>query len=123
MLTGRVLAESLRVGVDLAVPDLRMTRVGRRDVSGSVVPTQPSVWTFLDLEAPDDRADELARALADALLPDDGWYADFSVGGEHVVVFAGHVFRYRKGDAAARAQAVAYGLMAGTPRHQLDWGE
>jgi hypothetical protein len=123
MLNARVLAESLRVGVDLAVPDLRVTRVGRHDVSASVVATQPKVWTFLDLEAPDERADELAGALADALLPDDGWYADFSVGDEHVVVFSGHVFRYRKGDMAARAQAVAYGMVAGTPRHQLDWGE
>jgi len=123
MVTGRVLAESLRIGVDLTVPDLRVTRVGRHDVSASTAGSQPGVWTFLDLEAPDERADDLARALADALRSDDGWYADFSVGEEHIVVFAGHVFRYRKGDAAARAQAVAYGLVAGTPRHQLDWAE
>ncbi len=123
MLTGRVLAESLRIGVDLAVPGLRVTRLGRHDVSGSTVASQPGVWTFLDVEAPDERADELASALAAALRSDDGWYADFSVGDEHVVVFADHVFRYRRGDAAARAQAVAYGLTAGTPRHQLDWAE
>jgi hypothetical protein len=79
--------------------------------------------TFLDVEAPDENADQLAGALAAALLPEDGWYADFVTGDEHVVVFAGRVFRYRKGDAAARAAVVAYGRAAGTPEHQLDWGE
>jgi hypothetical protein len=120
---GRILTESLRPGVDIAVPDLRATRFGRHDVSDSVVPTQPPVWTFLDFEVPEERADELAAALAGALLPEDGWYADFRSDDEHVVVFAGKVFRYRKGDAAARAEVVRYGRSAGTPEHQLDWGE
>lgn len=121
MLRGRVL--SLRVGTDLAVHDLRVRRLGREDVSASASATQPKVWAFLDFEAPDDRADELAAALAAALLPDDGWYANFEVGDEHVVVFADKVFRYVKGDRAAHREAVAYGLAAGTPKHQIDWGE
>jgi hypothetical protein len=123
MLRARILAESLRVGTDLVVPGLRITRFGRHDVADSTVPTQPDVWTFLDLEAPDELADELAEVLSATLLPDDGWYADFDTGDEHVVVFAGRVFRYRKGDAAARAEVVAYGKAAGTPEHQLDWAE
>jgi hypothetical protein len=123
MLRARILAESLRVGADLVVPGLRVTRFGRHDVAGSVVPGQPGVWTFLDVEAPDECADELATALADALLPELGWYADFDTADEYVVVFAGRVFRYRKGDAAGRAEAVEYGRAAGTPEHQLDWGE
>jgi hypothetical protein len=53
----------------------------------------------------------------------NGWYADFSVGDERVVVFAGQVFRYRRGDKAGRAEAVAYGRSVGTPEHQLDWEE
>jgi hypothetical protein len=145
VLSGRLLAESLRLGHDLQVADLTVTRVGRHDVTGSTVPekdvagtpraedpatsssgatgSQPSVWTFIDFEAPDDRADELARALADALLAEDGWWADFTVGEDHVVVFANKVFRYRVGDVAARNEAIEYGLAAGTPRHQLDWGD
>ena len=51
MLRGTLLAESLRTGVDLAVPDLRLVRIGRHDVSGSAVPTQPDVWTFVEFEA------------------------------------------------------------------------
>jgi hypothetical protein len=123
MMIGRILVESLRPGVDITVPDLRATRIGRHDVSASTAPTQPSVWTFLDVELPDERADELAAALAEALLPEDGWYADFQSDAEHVVVFSGRVFRYRKGDEVARDEVVSYGRSVGTPEHQLDWGE
>jgi len=56
--------------------------------------SQPKVWTFLDFEAPEERADELAVTLASGLLTDDGWYADFEVGDQDVVVFADKVFQY-----------------------------
>ena len=64
MLTGRLLAESLRVGADLEVADLRVVRIGRNDVSNSATPSdgseaagdslrgavagQPPIWMFLD---------------------------------------------------------------------------
>jgi hypothetical protein len=138
MLRGRLLTESLRVGVDLQVPDLSVVRLGRHDVSRSTAPVedgdapgdaggaaadQPRVWTFFDFEAPDNRADELAQALAAALETTSGWWADFVVGDDHVVVFADRVFRYRIGDQESRQKAVAWGRSAGTPEHQLDWGE
>jgi hypothetical protein len=123
MLRGRIIAESLRVGAELTVPDLRLANLGRHDVSDSTVPSQPSIWTFVDVEAPDDRADELARALSEALRPEDGWYADFVVGDEHVVVFSGRIFRYSRPDETGRAEAVAYGRRMGTPQHQLDWDD
>ena len=123
MIAGCLLAESLAVGADLKVPDLVVTRLGRHDASGSTVPTQPDVWTFVNFEAPDERADELASVLAEMLRPEDGWYADFRVGDDHVVVFSGRVFRYRVGDQAGRAEVVDYGRRAGTPEHQLDWGD
>jgi hypothetical protein len=37
------------------------------------------------------------------------------------VVYAGQVFRYPRGDAAGRAEAVAYGRARGVPEDQLDW--
>jgi hypothetical protein len=123
MFRGRLLAESLRTGVEMTVPDVRLIRISRHDVSDSTSPSQPSLWTFLDFEVPDDRVDELTVLLAAALLPDDGWYADYQSATEHVVVFSGRSFRYRKGDPAARAEAVAFGRAAGTPDHQLDWGD
>lgn len=138
MLRGRLLAESLRVGHDLQVADLVVIRIGRHDVSKSTAPfanaaedaatggassSQPSIWTFIDFEASDERAEELAYTLANALLAEDGWWADFLVGNDHVVVFANKIFRYRVGDTDARHKAIEYGLAAGTPRNQLDWGE
>ena len=123
MLKGTLLTESLRVGAEIDVAGLRVTRLVRRDVAGSVVATQPDVWTFINFEAPEDRADVLAQALASALRPEDGWYADFEDGDDHVVVFADRIFRYRRGDDAARQQAVEHGRQMGTPEHQLDWGD
>lgn len=138
MIRGRIIAESLRTGTDVRVDGLQLVRLGRHDVSASTLPpdgqrdnqeqhgvvdAQPRVWTFVEFEAPSSRADELARALAESLEPDLGWYADFTIDDtERVVVFAGRIFRYRMGDEAARAEAVAWGRAAGTPEHQLDWG-
>ena len=74
---------------------------GEFDVSTPASATQPRVWTFLDFVAPDERADELAIVLAPALLPDDGWYANFEVGDEDGMGVANRVFRFVKGDHAA----------------------
>jgi len=140
VLTGRLLAESLRVGADLTIDDLRVVRLGRHDVSESTLPAaepsdqdldasagatdaQPQIWTFVDFEAPDEQADALAQAIADALETATGWWADFIVGEDHVVVFANRVFRYPIGDEAGREEAAAWGRAAGTPEHQLDWGD
>lgn len=138
MIRGRIIAESLRTGTDVHVVGLRLVGLGRHDVSASTLPAperradqeqhgvvdaQPSVWTFLDVEAPSSRADELASTLAASLEPALGWWADFTVDdAERVIVFAGRVFRYRIGDKAGRAGAVAWGRAGGTPEHQLDWG-
>jgi hypothetical protein len=121
MIKGTLLAESLRVGADLRIADLRLTRVGRHDVSASVSASQPSVWTFIEFEADESIADTLAQALARCLLVEGGWYADFTVGDEHVVAYANKIFRYHRGDSDGRAEAVAYGRLMGVPEHQLDW--
>lgn len=123
MLHGRILAESLRIGCDLRIPGLRIVRIDRRDVSAGAADYQPGVWTLLDVEGPAEVADEFAAALADALVEGQGWYADFHLGDQHVIAFPGRVFRYAVGDRAGRAAAVAYGLSAGVPAPQLDWGD
>jgi len=45
------------------------------------------------------------------------------VGDDHVVAFAGMVFRYLNGDEAGRAEAARYGLSVGCPAGKLDWTE
>jgi len=123
VLKGTLVAESLRSGAVFEVPGVLVTRVVRRDASGSATSSQPSVWTCLELEAADEVADRLADALAGALLAEGGWYANFMVGDEHVVVFAGRVFRHERGDRSRRAEAEAYARKVGVPAHQMDWGE
>jgi hypothetical protein len=49
---------------------------------------------------PVELADELASSSAGVLRVEDGWYADFTVADDHVVMFIGR---------AGRAEAVAYG--------------
>ena len=95
------------------MPGLRLTNVQRQDVSAWVAGSQPAVLTFLDFEADDAIADELSQSLAVALLAEGGWYADFTVGDNHVVVFAGKIFRYGRGDQAGRAAAVEYAKTVG----------
>jgi hypothetical protein len=121
MVKGTLLAESLRIGASIEIGGLRVTRMSRVDVSGSATSDQPDVWTLLEFEAEDDVADPLAGALARSLLAEGGWYADFTVDGQHVVVFADRIFRYRQGDQDGRAEAVSYGRSVGVPQHQLDW--
>jgi hypothetical protein len=123
VLRGTLVAESLRLGAAFEVPDLMLARVVRRDASGSATSSQPSAWTFLEFEAEDEVADQLADALAAALVAEGGWYANFTVGDEHVVVFAGRVFRHRSGDRSGRAEAEAYARQVGVPTHQMDWGD
>jgi hypothetical protein len=121
MVKGTLLAESLQIGAELSVAGLRLTRVSRQDVSASVSESQPPVWTFLEFEADDDVSDVLAESLAGALLADGGWYADFSAGDAHVVVFAHKIFRYQRGDQGGRVEAMDYARAVGVPEHQLDW--
>lgn len=120
MLKGTLIAESLPVGAELRADGLTMTRLYRQ-VRTDEVPGQPVTWTVIDFEAHDEQAGALAQSLAGVLGAEGGWYADFTVGSDHVVVFARKVFRYRRGDKAGRAQVTEYGLSVGVPPHQLDW--
>ncbi|MFL5994117.1 MAG: hypothetical protein ACJ736_07365 [Streptomyces sp.] len=122
MITGYVIGESLRRGAVFEPRGLRLRKVSRVGIGGAS-DAQPPVWTLVEWETDGEDVGALAQALADALEPELGWYADFTAGDERVVVFAGKVFRYRRGDAAGRAEAVAYGRSVGTPGHQLDWEE
>jgi len=120
--TGTIVSESLRVGAVISgIPDVTLLGL-RRVAVASASPDQPSRWTLIDFEAPDERADALAEAFA-AALDRPGWYVDMSTASDKYVVFEGRVFRYARGDASGRAEAQAHALALGVPAAQIDWPE
>lgn len=123
MIEGCLIAESLKPGTVLEHDEpLRILRVQRVAVGDAEGEPQPGAWTLMYFEAAEAAADALAALLADCLIPEGGWYADFTVGEfSHVVVFAGKVFRYRRDDPVGRLAAVQYGRQLGVPEQQLDW--
>lgn len=122
MATGALIAESVKVGAALDGVRLTVNKVFRVEAGDESV-GQPRVWTFIEFDVPDDDADALASALSDALDPSLGWYCDFRSERETFVVFAGRIFRYRRGDGSARAEAEAHARSVGVPEPQLDWPE
>lgn len=119
MIEGVLIAESLRPGTKLENLGLTVRGISRLHVPGTTA-DQPGTWTILDFEADEARAEDLTGAFAEA-LDQPGWYVDFRSPGETFVVFPGRVFRYPRGDKAARARAQAHGRQLSIPEPQLDW--
>lgn len=122
MIPGYVIAESMRTGSQLSGVPLQLTKIARYAV-GSATAEQPGAWTMIEFEFAERDAERMIAALAEALDEHGGWYSDFSLGAEKIVVFAGKVFRYKRGDEPARAEAQAYGRERGVPEPQLDWAD
>jgi hypothetical protein len=116
---GTLIVESLRVGADLDVP-LAVDRI-RRIEPADTTTGQPAVWTLLEFRVAEDRLDQWVEQLADGLQQHGGWYCDLRTDAETLVIFAGRVFRYPRGDPAGRAGAQHYGRSVGVPESQLDW--
>jgi hypothetical protein len=117
--TGNLLAESLRKQVPVDARPLTVRRIWRTD-AGDPSAGQPLTWTFIEFEVPDDNVEVFAEALAGA-LERGPWYCDFRSEHESLVVFAGRVFRYPRGDTSARKSAEDYARSVGVPEAQIDW--
>jgi hypothetical protein len=122
MVSGYVLVEGMRPGARLEGLPLTLKGIARYPVSNPT-PDQPSVWTTVEFEFPEEETQRIADALADVLDERGGWYTNFTVDGETFVIYAHRIFRYRAGDEAGRAEAEAYGRTLGVPDRQLDWDE
>jgi hypothetical protein len=120
MITGTLIAESLRVGADLGGVRLVATKISRA-AAGDTTIGQPELWTLIEFEADEADGGALAAAFSEVLDQPGGWYVDFRTPAETFVVFAGRIFRYPRGDALGRAEAAAYGRGVGVPEDQLDW--
>jgi hypothetical protein len=120
VIEGTLIAESLRVGTNLANLKLTVRTVSRFQAQG-ITPDQPGIWTTLDFAADEAEAENLAQAFAGALDEHPGWYVDFRSPAETFVVFPGRIFRYPRGDDAGRADAQVHGRRLAIPEPQLDW--
>lgn len=122
MVSSYVLVEGMRPGAPLEGIPLTLKKIERFTVENPG-PTQPPVWTTVEFAFAEEDADRVAQALAEVLEEQGGWYTDFKLKGEKVVIFANRIFRYRLGDQPARAEVAAYGREHDVPDHQLDWTE
>jgi hypothetical protein len=102
---------------------LRTLRIVQRETwhPANLADFQPEIWTALTITGNASAADEVAERLSHAIKP--RWYADLSTDDYTYIVFSGRVFKYRKDDQQARAEAQAHAVSVGVPPHQLDWGE
>ena len=100
MLQGTLIAESIRPGTSLDDLNLIVRQITRHAPDGTT-DEQPPIWTDIYFEVDEKDAGALARKLAD-VLDASGWYADFRSDTETIVVYRGKIFRYPRGDAAAR---------------------
>lgn len=121
MITGTIIAESLRPGSGLAGMPLAVREIRRYPVH-DVPDYQPVVWTAIEFEAADSAAEPLASSLA-AILAEPGWYVNYSSASETFIVYHDKIFRHPRGEQAGRAEAAAYGRQHGVPEDQLDWTE
>lgn len=120
MLEGVLIAESLRAGAQLTGIALQITKLTRVEMTDPGQ-GQPRLWTLLDFTADELEAERLADQLASGLSSTGGWYTDFHTSRDTFVVFADKVFRYPRGQAEGRREALDYGRSVGVPEQQLDW--
>jgi hypothetical protein len=123
VITGTLIAESLDVdasirGLPLVIREIRRARA---ELSPEQIEAGlPAVWTLIDFEIADDRADALSESLS-RNLGSRGWFASFQSDTESFVIFSGRVLRYPRGDTTGRSEAAAHARERGIPDPQLDW--
>jgi hypothetical protein len=115
--TGLLLQESL---ADRSVLDrLHVTKVEKWKVGEAGLPG-PAMWTATHFEGNVTDVDKTAEAISAAMV-DSYWYANIHCLADEIVIFAGKVFRYPRGDAMARRAPEDYARSVGVPEHQIDW--
>jgi hypothetical protein len=122
MIEGTLIGESLRVDRPLEGVSLTVTKISRSN-AGDIDAGQPTTWTFICFEAPEEQPDTLAAALSCCLDPQSGWYCDFRTDTETFVVFAERIFRSPRSNAKRRHEVEEYARTVGVPDAQLDWPE
>jgi hypothetical protein len=121
MVSGTLIAESLRLDVAVDRVPLTVNKIVRRGTLTGLCSGQPAIWTFVEFSADETHAAELADSLAEALDPELGWYCDLHSDEETFVVFSDRTFRYARGDSRGRRLAESHARAVGLPESQIDW--
>ncbi|AVT31636.1 hypothetical protein C6361_21560 [Plantactinospora sp. BC1] len=81
-----------------------------------------TVWTRHDIEVDDERVDEVAQRISEAIDPahPGSWYVDFRSPDAHYVIFRHRVFRVDP-STSGYEQVKEYGARLGIPASQLDF--
>jgi len=78
-------------------------------------------WTMHTVEIAEDRADQIAAALSQALEPEHNWYADFKNKDYHFIVYRGKYFKVDRHRPDLYQTAKEYGVSLGIPEYQVDF--
>ena len=76
---------------------------------------------FLDVEIPEDKAEEIAKILSRSLDSKHNWYADFKNESIHYVIFRDKVFKINRSNKEQYDKATDYGISLGIPGYQVNF--
>lgn len=119
MYRGVVIEESL---IDRSViDDLRVVETEIETVTEGFGTPWLKQWTLRTMEIPDDRIDHVARRVSEAIDPEHAgsWFADFSNGEMHYIVFLKKIFVVHQANLREYDPVAAYARSIGIPAHQL----
>ena len=78
-------------------------------------------WTLHMVEVPEDKAEQIAEEISQALDPEHPWYADYKNDTVHFIIFKNKVFKIDRTKKEQYAEATSYGISIGIPEYQVDF--
>lgn len=78
-------------------------------------------WTFLNVEIPEDEADEIAEKLSKSLETEHAWYADYKNDQYHFIIYREKIFKVDLKNPVLYKDAKEYGLSIGIPDYQVNF--
>lgn len=120
MITGLLIKESL-LSLNI-LEHVTITKEDRWDIDDAAE-GQDSVWNIVYFEFEDSEIDNVTKEISES-LKEGKWFVDFRDNENVYLVFKNKVFKYKKGDTAARKGVEKYAVeIVGIPTTQLNWEE
>jgi len=118
---GVIIEESLEdknILADIKILDTKVERVVEKDKTPWV-----KKWTLHTVEIAEDKADDMAEKIRQALDSKHEWYADFKNETTDYIIFKNKIFKINRADKARYKDAREYGVSIGIPEHQVSFRE